>query len=148
MFKPLRRGAQGAFLVSLFMILGGIFSLARTGEAAPVKVRVLTASESGATFGDNAVKCHKNYACTTGFTDAPGKCAKCQSVNNREVCCSFGTKDDCAYTGGGACTNSDRYIGDISGSAGTCNTCTSLAYTKQTVGCTSVVNGAGTACPS
>ena len=107
---------------------------------------ILTNTEMASTFGDGTCPCKKTYDCDQGFKSGSSNCAYCDSsLYDHTRCCDLGNTDDCTYGTQSACSESSVYSGPISGSAGTCGTCTSTSYTKG--GKCSLKNATGTSCP-
>jgi len=117
-------------------------SLLQSGQAG----RVLTEEELAAIAGDGVCgKCVKTYACDTGFIESGNLCVRCNYDRTRDVCCdSSNSSDHCDYTGGTACPG-DRYVGQVNGTPGSCNTCTPSSI-QQDGACTGVRNARGSPC--
>lgn len=111
-----------------------------------VPVRGLTLAEMGTAWGGVDCWCEKTYKCNTSFTSGNNKCAKCADGADRKMCCStsIGTPA-CSYIGPDVCQSQARYVGDMNGGPGTCQTCTAASFVREG-DCATLVDGSGNSC--
>lgn len=147
MTKNWTRSVAGVAILAVFIL--GVLATARRAEAR-TEGRVLSEAEMAGLFGDGDGATDESvsldYNCNSPFKDGTSDCAYCDSGVQRLVCCKLGVKTNCRYGTKSACGKVDRYVGPISGSPGTCGSCTT--GNPQPMGtCKTITDAEGDNCP-
>ena len=122
---------QSAVVAGFALVLFLAWILVPGGHGTKEAGRVLSGDELAIIFGDApgddpmTSPCKSPKNCRDRFVTGGTQCSYCDSTGFRDMCCLSGKKGSgCNYTGLPACADADRYIGLMSGSPGTCASCT------------------------
>lgn len=101
-------------------------ALSSVPERTPA-VSVIGSVEIVGIWGGDCDPCKQSKSCTAGFKSGTNKCAKCSGGPTYFRCCDLGDGTTCEYQGTSSCSG-NSLSGDISGTPGTCLSCTSTSF--------------------
>jgi hypothetical protein len=145
------RNVKGQFSAGKYALgiaaLGLVFCIALAAahsKSRAINARPLGATEMSAIVGDGTF-CRWEATCDTAFKEGASDCSRCSSSNGRAVCCP-NSYYDCFYDGGPACSGEIKYKAAMSGSSGTCLTCTGSLQPMGTCDYTHAVDNGENSC--